>query len=132
MKKSDNNEKLFRVGRSCAGLGLFACKNITKGSFVIEYTGEPILHAEADRRGGRYLFVLNDKIVLDGKEHKHTARYINHACKPNCEAIIEDDAHIMIYAIKNIAKDEEITYDYGSDYVDDFIKKTGCRCHICR
>jgi SET domain-containing protein len=132
METKKTTVKHYRVGRACAGLGLFATRDIKKGEFIIEYTGEPISHEEADRRGGRYLFILNEKTVLDGKKHEHTGRYMNHACKPNCEAVVENDAHIMIYAIKNIKKDEEFTYDYGDDYVEDLIKSAGCRCHVCQ
>ena len=114
-----------------AGLGLFAVESFKRGDFIIEYTGERITHDEANRRGGRYLFTLNDKVVLDGKGREHTARYINHACMPNAEAIVEDDAHVMIYATKNIRPGEEICYDYGQEYVEDIIKKNGCRCNYC-
>jgi SET domain-containing protein len=121
----------FKVKRSSAGLGLFAQKEFKKGEFIVEYTGEAITHEEADRRGGRYLFTLNDNIVLDGKDRKHIARYINHSCDPNIEAVIEDEEHIMFYAIKDIKKNEEFTFDYGEEYVNDIIKKEGCRCKKC-
>ncbi len=127
----DIRAKKYTIKRSSAGLGLFAEQNITKGNHVIEYTGESITHDEADRRGGRYLFILNAETVLDGKGRNHTARYINHACDPNCEAVIEDDEHIMIYAIRDITKGEEFTYDYGIEYVQDLIQKDGCKCFKC-
>ena len=123
--------KKYKIKRSSAGLGLFAERNITKGECVIEYTGESITHDEADRRGGRYLFILNAETVLDGKGREHAARYINHACSPNCEAVIENDEHIMIYAICDIARGAEFTYDYGSEYVQDLIMEEGCRCFGC-
>ncbi|PID51790.1 MAG: hypothetical protein CR972_05315 [Candidatus Moraniibacteriota bacterium] len=128
---TQHNTETYRVGRSTAGLGLFAQKNITKDDFVIEYTGEAITHDQADARGGRYLFTLNDDVVLDGKGREHTARYINHSCDPNMEAVIEDDAHIMFYAIKNITKGEELTFDYGEEYFRDILQKEGCRCPKC-
>lgn len=130
MKKGSESKK-YQIKRSRAGLGLFAAEHIPKGSFIIEYTGEVISHEEANRRGGRYLFTLNEKIVLDGKGREHTARYINHACDPNAEAVVENDAHIMIYAIKNINKGEEISYDYGEEYVKDIIQGKGCLCRSC-
>ncbi len=127
-KKNINH--MYAVKRSRAGLGLFAVCNITKGSWIIEYVGERISHAEADRRGGRYLFSVNDVVVVDGKGRDNIARYINHSCAPNAEAVIEDDTHIMIYAIADIAAGTEITYDYGSEYVEEFI--TGrCQCARC-
>jgi len=64
----------FQVKRSSAGLGLFSTIEFEKGDFIIEYSGEHISHDEADERGGKYLFTLTDKIVIDGKERTNTAR----------------------------------------------------------
>ena len=130
-QKKGHVTNIYRVGRSSAGLGLFANKDIKKDDFIIEYTGEPLTYDEADQRGGRYLFTLNDTTVLDGTGREHIARYVNHSCDPNIEAVIEDEEQIMFYAIKNIAKGEELTFDYGEEYVNDIIKKEGCRCPKC-
>ncbi len=132
MAKYYNKTKDYRVGRANAGLGLFANRDFNKGEFIIEYTGESLTHEEADQKGGRYLFTLNNNIVLDGTAREYVARYINHSCEPNIEAIIEDEEQIMFYAIKNIKKDEEFTFDYGEEYVRDIIQKEGCRCDKCR
>lgn len=129
------NDTRFRVGRSTrgAGLGLFATADIKKGDFIIEYTGEKISSDEADERGGKYLFTLNKKWVIDGKGRGNLARYINHSCRPNAEAEIdEDDWKINIYARRNIRAGEEIAYYYGKAYWKDHIKPHGCRCEKCR
>lgn len=121
-----------RVGRSSAGLGLFAEEEIKKDTVIIEYTGQRISSDEADRRGGLYLFNVTDDLVIDGKGRKNTARYINHACKPNAEAEHdEEEDRIFIRARKRIREGEEITYDYGKEYVDDLIKPKGCKCKTC-
>ncbi len=120
-----------QVKRSNAGLGLFAVKPFKKGSFVIEYTGELISGDEANNRGGRYLFEINSKWTIDGKERGNVARYINHSCRPNSESRVSGKK-VSIYAIKNIAAGDEITYDYGEEYFDDFIKPHGCRCAHCQ
>jgi uncharacterized protein len=120
------------VKRSSAGLGLFANTEFKKGDFIIEYTGENISHDEADRRGGKYLFILSDTIVIDGKGRENTARYINHSCKPNAEAETDEDKGVVrISAKKKILPGEEISYDYGKDYVNEYIKPHGCRCRTC-
>ncbi len=129
--KSKNETKDYRVGRANAGLGLFANRDFKKDEFIIEYTGEPLTHEQSDKKGGRYLFTLNDKIVLDGTGREHTARYINHSCEPNIEAVIEDEEQIMFYALRDIKKGEEFTFDYGEEYVNDIIKKEGCLCDKC-
>lgn len=122
----------LKVKKSDAGLGLFAMEPIKKGEFVIEYTGERISTDEADRRGGKYLFTVSDDLVLDGKGREHTARYINHSCKPNCYAEIDEDEEVVnIYTKRNINAGEELTYDYGKEYFNDHIKPYGCRCAKC-
>jgi uncharacterized protein len=130
-QKKRNTTDVYYVARANAGLGLFANKDLKKDDFIIEYTGKPLTHDEADQRGGRYLFTLNDTTVLDGTGREHTARYINHSCDPNIEAVIEDEEQIMFYALRDIEKDEELTFDYGEEYVEDIIKKQGCRCASC-
>lgn len=124
--------KDFSVKRSSAGLGLFANRPFEKGECVIEYTGEKISDAEAQRRGGRYLFELNDAWTLDGKDRRHTARYINHSCKPNCVPELNDDeTRVFIYAKRAIKAGEEFTYNYGKQYFDVLMGKDGCQCAPC-
>ncbi|KKT88588.1 MAG: SET domain-containing protein [Candidatus Moranbacteria bacterium GW2011_GWC2_45_10] len=96
-----NNLKKFKVKRSSAGLGLFATESIAKGDFVIEYTGEKITHSVANERRGKYLFTLNSRYVIDGRGRENLARYINHSCKPNCEAVI-DKGRAKINAVRDI------------------------------
>lgn len=115
------------VKRSSAGLGLFAQKSIEKGEFVIEYYGPLLDDPEADAKGGKYLFAIDKRWTIDGSSRKNKARYINHACRPNCEVEIEGK-RIFVFAKKNISSGEEITYHYGKDYFDGFIKPYGCRC----
>lgn len=121
-----------KVKRSSAGLGLFAEEMIQRGALVIEYTGERISEEEANKRGGRYLFEVTPTLVIDGKGRENTARYANHACKPNAEAEHdEDEDRIFIRAKKKINAGEEITYDYGKDYIKQIIGKEGCKCATC-
>jgi len=124
-------QKKVKVKRSSAGLGLFAGENIKKGEFVIEYTGKRISNKEADEKGGKYLFEVNKKITIDGTTRKNTARYINHSCRPNCEIDIKK-GRVLVFAIKNIKEGDEFHYDYGKEYVDEFIKPHGCRCYKCK
>jgi len=122
----------LKVKRSSAGLGLFTLSDIEKDDLVIEYTGEKISSDEADQRGGKYLFTLTKKWVLDGKGRENTARYINHSCRPNCEAEVDEDKlKVFVYARRNIKAGEELTYDYGKEYWDDHIKPYGCKCPKC-
>ena len=117
----------LKVKRGLAGLGLFAVNPINKGDFVIEYFGPLLTDEEADKKRGLYLFdVMDSKWTIDGSSRKNIARYINHSCKPNCEAVTEGD-HVYAYALRNIKAGEELTYDYGKDYMEDL----DCRCWHC-
>ncbi len=118
------------VKRGINGLGLFAKVPIKKGECVIEYVGEVITATEANRRGGRYLFETSANRHIDGTTRKNTARYINHSCRANCEP---DTAagRVYISAIKNIKPGEELCYDYGKEYWNEYIKPKGCLCPKC-
>ncbi len=125
-------KKDFAVFKSSAGFGLRALHDFKKGDLVIEYTGKKITNKKADETPNRYLFALNDKYTIDGSPRSNTARYINHSCRPNCEAVYyEDEDEIGIEAIRNIKAGEEITYDYGKDHFDEYIKPKGCKCEKC-
>lgn len=131
-KKQQTEEKKYEVKRSApgAGLGLFATQPIKKDEFIIEYVGDVITAKEADKRGGKYLFETSSRRVIDGSTRTNTARYINHSCKPNCETEI-DRGRVYVYAKRSIKPGEELAYDYGKEYFDDFIKPIGCRCVAC-
>ncbi len=131
-KKNTTPEKPYIIKRSIAGLGLIATKPLKRGDFIIEYKGELISTEEADRRGGKYLFVVSDTKTIDGKSRENIARYINHSCAPNAEAELdEEELRVRIYAKKKILPGEEILYDYGKEYWDEHIKPFGCRCPHC-
>ena len=111
----------FEIRRSgIQGRGAFAVRPIPKGTRIIEYTGERITHAQADKRYddeamGRhhtFLFIATQRTVVDARTQGSEAKYINHACDPNCEAVI-DGGRIFIEAIKAIRTGQELTYDYS-------------------
>ena len=130
----------FTIRRSAIqGRGAFATRRIKKGERIIEYTGERVSNAEADkryddermRRHHTYLFTLTQRTVVDGGAGGNESRFINHSCDPNCEAVIED-GRIWIEALRPIEKGEELAYDYkyervGADDEGDE-KKYPCQC----
>lgn len=115
------------VKRARAGLGLFAETPIKRGDFIIEYYGPVMNEDEADTKGGKYQFGVDDKWTIDGSSRKNMARYINHSCRPNCEPEIEGK-RVFIHALRAIKPGEELTYNYGKEYFNDYIKPYGCRC----
>jgi uncharacterized protein len=125
----------FRVGRSETGLGLFATKTIKKSAYIAAYRGRRISSDEAEElenRGSRYMFELSSRWVIDGSKRYNVARYMNHSCRPNAEPFIIRRRKIIFRALRAITPGEEITYNYGRDYFNFFIKKNGCRCLSCR
>jgi SET domain-containing protein len=121
----------LRVGRSKAGLGLFTRVAIKRGQFIIRYTGKKIPTKVTDDLDTRYLFEINSRWTIDGSNRRNRARYINHACRPNAEVYFVKHV-IKVRAIKNIKAGDEITYHYGRNYFDAFIKEVGCKCVACR
>jgi SET domain-containing protein len=116
--------------RGVNGLGLFAKVPMKKGDCVIEYIGDIINDAEANRRGGRYLFQTSKDRHIDGTGRHNTARYINHSCRPNCEVDVIR-GRVFVYAKRTITPGEELNYDYGKEYFDEHIKPKGCGCEKC-
>ena len=111
----------FEIRKSgIQGLGAFAVSRIPAGVRLIEYTGERLSPAEADarypenasERHHTYLFAIDDDVVIDAAVDGNEARFINHSCDPNCDAVI-DDARIWIETIRDIEPGEELAYDYA-------------------
>jgi SET domain-containing protein len=127
------------------GQGVFATRRISKGTRVIEYLGERVSHAEADRRyegkdahdAHTFLFIVDSRTVIDAGVDGNDARFVNHACAPNCESVIEN-RRVFIDAIRTIQPGEELTYDYqiqreASDPPDvDAIFACRCGATSCR
>jgi len=128
------------------GNGVFAREAIAKGTRIVRYLGLLRTHAEVDaayadieENGHTFLFTLNDAYVIDGNIKGNIARWINHSCEPNCEAVIEENAHghahldrIFIDAIRRIRAGEELTFNYGivlaERHTPKLKKLWGCRC----
>ena len=125
----------YRIGRSSTGLGLFATKPFKKREYVVTYRGRLLRNPEADKleaRGSRYMFEINSRWTIVGSKRWNVARYVNHSCRPNAEAIERRGPSIVYVARRRIKPKEEITVDYGKDYFAAFIGKSRCRCLKCK
>ncbi len=122
--------RLARRRSRISGWGVYATHPIAEDTRIVEYTGELVSQAEAWRRELRYLprhriwiFNVNTRWARDAGVGGNIARYINHACRPNC--YVEIDGHaIWILASRPIRKGEELTYDYNTEGA----AKIPCRC----
>ncbi len=126
-KKYKNTHRSLKVKKTHSGLGMMTMEPIEKGGFVIEYVGTILTKNKADEHGGKYLFETSKNRFIDGSSRSNTARYLNHSCKPNCEVDIRG-GHVLIFATRKIKAGEELEYDYGKEYFDEFIAPFGCRC----
>src|ERR1700683_697327 len=128
------SSRRFRLGRSATGLGLFAIRAIKRSAYIATYRGPRLTAEEADRRearGARYMFELTSRWTIDGSPRYNVARYINHSCWPNATPITRK-GKIVIVALRKIAPGEEITYNYGEEYLGYFKESGGCRRSVCR
>jgi SET domain-containing protein len=126
-------QRLPRVVRrrsAISGWGVYAAQAIAEDTPIVEYKGELVSQAEAWRREQRYLprqriwlFTIDTRWARDAAFGGNIARYINHACRPNCYVELVG-RHIWIKASRPIRKGEELTYDYNTDGVAGI----PCRC----
>lgn len=126
------------------GRGVFALRDIRKGHPIIRYRGVLKTHQECEREyhsddGHTFLFTLNDQYVIDGTQKGNSARWINHACQPNCIAfVIESDSgdprrdQIVIESLRDIPAGAELTYDYRIEpeerVTESLLRLWQCRC----
>ncbi|KJK77961.1 Histone-lysine N-methyltransferase [Metarhizium anisopliae BRIP 53293] len=120
--------------------GLYAMENINKDDMIIEYVGEEVRQQIAEIRenrylksgiGSSYLFRIDDDTVIDATKKGGIARFINHSCMPNCTAKIikvEGSKRIVIYALRDIAMNEELTYDYKFEREIGSLDRIPCLC----
>jgi SET domain-containing protein len=136
------------VARTSAihGNGVFATATLRKGERIVEYRGQRRTHEEVDasdsgdtESGHTFLFTLNEAFVIDANHGGNVARWINHSCAPNCEAVLEEDDgddrrrdRVFIEAIRAIRAGEELTYDYGITLAEPHSARLkaiwACRC----
>ena len=123
-----NIHKKVKAKRGLAGLGLFAMEDIKSGEKIVEYIGNILNKKEADEAPtNMYLFEVNRNKTIDGSVRWNIARYCNHSCDGNAESEIRK-GRVYIIATRDIKAGDEIVYDYGEEFFNEYIKDKGCRC----
>lgn len=110
------------------GRGAFAMRVVGSGETIVEYTGELIPKSESAKRcaaGNHFIFAIDDQWDLDGDHPDNPARFLNHSCSPNCEAVLRG-GKVWILAMRDLRPGEELTFDYGYD-IEDY-RNHPCRC----
>jgi uncharacterized protein len=127
---------LYAVRRSAIqGRGVFARTALKKGTRILEYAGERITNAEASRRYDdesmrrhhTFLFAISSRTCIDGASEGNDARFINHSCSPNCEAL-QVGRRIFIYSKRAIPEGEELAYDYAYEVDPPDAAMYPCHC----
>ena len=125
--------KVYKIKKSnIDNKGLYASKNIKAKQIVIHYKGKLVTKKEVEKNPkfdndkAIYLFNVNNRYDLDGDFEYNEARLINHSCNPNCE-VDGKGLKLWIFALRDIKKDEELSYDYGFGYDKDY-KQFVCKC----
>jgi len=138
-KRAELSDRIEVYQSSVHGKGVFALCHMAAGETVIEYVGEIISMAEAQRRHPHdpsnpehtFYFHIDDTRVIDGLYNGNDARWINHSCRPNCEPL-EVDGRIFIQTRRQVWRGEELTFNYGlvsDEPLTDALKaKYICRC----
>jgi uncharacterized protein len=123
-------EDLWRRRSRISGWGVWTRVAIPKNTRIIDYAGELISHRESDRRerihlraGRIWCFTVNRRFVRDASVGGNLARFINHACRPNCYVRVVGRT-IWICAARTINPGEELTYDYHTEGAAEIY----CRC----
>ena len=113
--------RIVRRRSPISGWGVYAAQPIKKGTRIVEYKGQLVSQAEASRREVHYLprqriwlFTVNTRRARDAAFGGNIARYVNHACRPNCYTEVIGH-HIWLFASRDIREGEELTYDYNTD-----------------
>lgn len=116
------------------GCGCYTIDPIRTGARVAEYDGPRMTKAEADERYANrditYLFGVQERdTVIDGFG---TPMFINHCCEPNCQTEEDEEGHVYILALRNIAAGEELTYEYHLYDSDEDDQPCYCGADACR
>ncbi|GLI62407.1 hypothetical protein VaNZ11_005027 [Volvox africanus] len=136
------NLEIRRAGAK--GFGLFALEDIKAGQFIIEYIGEVLEEDEYQRRkeyymsvGQRHYYFMNigNGEVIDACRKGNISRFINHSCEPNCETqkwLVRGELAIGLFAVRDIPKETELTFDYNFERYGDKPMRCYCRSTNCR
>jgi SET domain-containing protein len=136
-KKSKPRRRFAVRSSGIHGKGVFAAAHIPKGTRLIEYKGERLTEKQVDKRYAdddnphTFLFALDDGMVIDATNGGNSARWINHSCAPNCEAV-DDEDRIYIETLRAIRPGEELSYNYRIELEEKHTREMKqlyqCRC----
>ncbi|MDP3728892.1 MAG: SET domain-containing protein-lysine N-methyltransferase [bacterium] len=119
---------MFTTKQCRHGRGLFATKDISKEEIILTFTGPIITQADVNKKSDKKAanaLQIDEELYIDLKE---PGVLVNHSCNPN--AGIREDTFLI--AIKDISKDEEITWDYSTSVDTGWTMPCHCEEKNCR
>ncbi|KAI5056550.1 hypothetical protein GOP47_0028368 [Adiantum capillus-veneris] len=134
-RRSYKKVNRFRCGKK--GFGLQVLEDVSKGAFIIEYVGEVLDVAAYEARQKQYalegqkhfyFMTLSGSEIIDACYKGNLGRFINHSCEPNCTTekwMVNGEVCIGLFAIRDLEKGEEITFDYN------FVRLCGAAAKKC-
>ncbi len=111
------------------GRGVFAKKDISKGTVIGDYVGKVLRPEEAivDEENF-YLMYYHDRVVISPDLEKPGVHLLNHSCVPNCWIYIHK-GHTLAFVFRRILKGEELTIPYLLPPINKFCNPCPHVCH---
>lgn len=114
---------LIKKNSGVHGIGIFTDELIVKGDVVYQIPLENVI----DYNSFRFVSIGQGKYVND----ERILNWVNHCCQPTTKLIIRKDQPILV-ALRNIMKDEEITFDYNQTQKVNFQFTCSCGQANCQ
>lgn len=118
------------------GRGVFAKKEIKKGTIVGDYTGKLITLGKIDfdkEKKNLYLMNYKNKIGVYPDLRKNGVHLLNHSCSPNCFIYRYKD-RTLVFTLRHIKSGEELTIHYllpPRKYCDPCPHRCLCQSKYC-
>ena len=121
-----------RPSEQKGGLGVFAREPIAAGTTVAAFGGAAVDRRELAALGEavqHHSLQIDEELYLASVPPFDPADYVNHSCDPNCGIV----GSVLLVAMRDIAADEEICFDYAMTDSDDYDQfECGCGTDLCR
>lgn len=123
---------------SVHGKGVFACQPLEAGIVIAEYCGPIMTWRQAEQRRATkrshrdddhtFLFQISKRYVIDATPSRCRAKWINHSCAPNCQAVLTG-RRVFIETLRHIDIGEELFFDYQLQASGDAQTDGSYPCH---
>ena len=124
---------IARLDESHFGLGVFANQDIKRNGYILTLSGPTLKESETltDEFINSHSIQVSADTYLGPAGNIHD--YLNHSCDPNAGLNKSSQSgEIILKAMRDIRKDEEITFDYSTCIEDDWTLQCACANISCR